>query len=636
MQYGVDRGYPWVSTVERYLDATGTDVNRDAVVRIREDATSEEIDLTVRAVQAINTALPIQHRIQVHLHPQPIGRGPGPNEITVAFAPIREWPGFENIGASSVIGLAIPFNDKGAEVYLRDEVIMRPSFSDSKRLVTVIHELVHALGFWNHVEDGIGVSPEEGVWYGEGSSLMEAGSEPAYSNGGVLHPIDRAALLAAFADPNDLSAWSDETFQFHGRLPLDGVPVEFGASYRNGHVNGWALGEIPETDLLNADYIVGTVTWDGHLLGFTALAQPVAGNAQLVIDLDSLFGSVAFTELRHWEAGENPDFESGSQWGDGDLKYAVMVRGNTFVQAGGRDSGTVTGVFFGTHHEAMGGVLERDDLTAGFGGMQPQPAATLVETGSVSVHVPELGDAPDWLFGELGEPPVEPTTPRPIQPAPYTPLIEWQAWLAELRVWQEERSAWQAAKADWEASRTAILEEWWASATYRSYTEWGYWAKLRGETLFAVGLHGDSASEGYFCPPNAECLPWGTHQLFVHTVGSSTGTNPIAGPATWVGYARALSENGMPLEGKATLEADLGAGLIDVHMTELGTDSFSWIGLVMQDGAFSRIDEQERLGWTLGSSIEGTFYGEGHEGVAGSFKHYRTIGVFGALREADQ
>ena len=58
---------------------------------------------------------------------------------------------------------------------------------------------------------------------------------------------------------------------------------------------------------------------------------------------------------------------SGATWGDGDLGYTIEVRGNTFIQTGG-DDGKVTGAFFGAAHEAMGGVLERADLSAGFGG----------------------------------------------------------------------------------------------------------------------------------------------------------------------------------------------------------------------------------------------------------------------------
>ena len=49
--------------------------------------------------------------------------------------------------------------------------------------------------------------------------------------------------------------------------------------------------------------------------------------------------------------------------------HVRAVWANTFVQVGG-DAGTVTGAFFGPAHEGMGGVLEREDLSAGFGGQR--------------------------------------------------------------------------------------------------------------------------------------------------------------------------------------------------------------------------------------------------------------------------
>lgn len=62
-----------------------------------------------------------------------------------------------------------------------------------------------------------------------------------------------------------------------------------------------------------------------------------------------------------------PPVGSGRTWNDGDLRYSVIVRGNAFTQTGG-DAGEVTGVFFGSNHEGMGGVVERSDMSAGFGG----------------------------------------------------------------------------------------------------------------------------------------------------------------------------------------------------------------------------------------------------------------------------
>ena len=86
------------------------------------------------------------------------------------------------------------------------------------------------------------------------------------------------------------------------------------------------------------------------------------------MDLATLTGSAEFTGLERWAANAAPGaLGSGTVWHDGDLSYTIEVRGNTFVQTGG-DDGTVTGAFFGPAHEGMGGVLEREDLSAGFGG----------------------------------------------------------------------------------------------------------------------------------------------------------------------------------------------------------------------------------------------------------------------------
>ena len=84
----------------------------------------------------------------------------------------------------------------------------------------------------------------------------------------------------------------------------------------------------------------------------------------------ALTGTMDFTGLEHWPANAAPGaVGSGAAWHDGDLRYVIEVRGNTFHRTGG-DAGTVTGAFFGPAHEAMGGVLEREDLDAGFAGLR--------------------------------------------------------------------------------------------------------------------------------------------------------------------------------------------------------------------------------------------------------------------------
>lgn len=369
IQYGTDEGYPWTHTVKKYLDALDVraeEMNRHAVVRMREGSTAEEVDLAVRAMQAINSALPSEYRMRMASNEKPDGEDPAAHEITVTFAPINEWPGWETTGPSAVVGWARSVGGTlGAEVWIHGPVVMSPDSPDHSRLTTMIHEFMHALGFWDHVEDGIGVSPDDGVHYGEGSSLLEAGAPPPYGNGAALYPVDKAALLAAFTNPYDLAGWTNESLQIHGRLPLGDVPLDFGATYRNGQATAWGLGEAPKRYLADNPQLTGTVTWDGTLLGFTPTAQSVTGEASIGVNLANLNGRADFTNLETW-AGGLGEQGTGTMWRDGYLGYTIAVTGNTFTQTGG-DEGYVTGIFVGSAHEGATGTVERADLTGAFG-----------------------------------------------------------------------------------------------------------------------------------------------------------------------------------------------------------------------------------------------------------------------------
>ena len=199
----------------------------------------------------------------------------------------------------------------------------------------------------------------------------------------LLCLMDSEALTVAYSllSPGDsalsLDTWERQAVRVHGDIVIgdrwpEHLPskahVSFGAAHRNGLSQPWALGPTPEIDLAASRGLQGSATWIGHLLGFTPHVEVVAGRAELDVKLASLRGSLAFTGVEWWASGETPgDAGSGQRWGEGELHYEVGVRGNTFTQMGG-DEGIVTGAFFGRAHEAMGGVLERDDVTAAFGG----------------------------------------------------------------------------------------------------------------------------------------------------------------------------------------------------------------------------------------------------------------------------
>ena len=141
-------------------------------------------------------------------------------------------------------------------------------------------------------------------------------------------------------------------------------------TYRSAHLRGTALfspgrrGPSPSENLSG----LGSASWAGRLLGFTSESQSLAGAADLTINLATLSGRIDFTGLEYWGVNAAPGpVGSGRTWNEGDLSYSVIVRGNTFTQTGG-DVGEVTGAFFGANHEGMGGVVERSDMSAGFGG----------------------------------------------------------------------------------------------------------------------------------------------------------------------------------------------------------------------------------------------------------------------------
>ena len=197
--------------------------------------------------------------------------------------------------------------------------------------------------------------------------------------GHILFPLDRAALLAAYgrldpgAQPDELTAenlgsWTDRSFHLRGDVDFPGGGASFGVASGNGLIQPWASGPTPWTNLADNETLSGSATWNGALLGITSSSETVAGDASLSVNLASLDGRIDFTGMEKWEVNEAPGAAgSGTTWGDGDLGYTIEVRGNTFIQTGG-DDGYVTGAFFGAAHEAMGGVLERADLSAGFGG----------------------------------------------------------------------------------------------------------------------------------------------------------------------------------------------------------------------------------------------------------------------------
>ncbi len=345
-------------------------------VRVAQGTSAELVDETVRVVQAINAALPRDWQLGFSAEPAPLDTiGPSDGEILVAFARQEDWPFEATSPIVEDIGLAEPrytiVLTGDPVVPWRIEIVAGQVWVDPSRTVgeerlgVLAHELIHLLGR-NHAD------PDRFP-----RTIMVAGGSEELTEH-ILHALDREALLAVYSrlEPGtapdqiaeELGPWSDTSMHVRGAIDVSSDKVAFGVALRNGLSQPWVVGPWPHSNLVDNAELLGNVSWTGRLLGITPVAEAVAGAASLTVELATLSGGVEFTGLEHWAVNAAPGkLGTGAVWGDGELSYRIEVRGNTFAQTSG-DVGTVTGSFFGSDHEGMGGVLERDDLAAGFGG----------------------------------------------------------------------------------------------------------------------------------------------------------------------------------------------------------------------------------------------------------------------------
>ena len=239
--------------------------------------------------------------------------------------------------------------------------------SDVERQVAV-HEIMHALGFSGHTDST--QFPD---------SLMGTAGDYFAFPGYVIHDIDREALqavyLSNYRNYNDLDTWDDATFHIRGDVyDTLGHVASFGTAMRNGLPQPWVFGSSPTEALQDVLGSTGTASWSGHLVGFDRQTVPIIGDAALQISLGSLdeqgymSGSLSFTNLQTWGLLNNTVWVGIND--ETQLDYGITFFHSWFDKVSG-DEGIITGETFGSSHEAMGGTLQRRDLTAAFGGTVP-------------------------------------------------------------------------------------------------------------------------------------------------------------------------------------------------------------------------------------------------------------------------
>ena len=230
--------------------------------------------------------------------------------------------------------------------------------SDWQVVSTLVHEIIHSLGFNGHPGQDFSDSIMENAWFRLDGSLPEidiAGLQVLYLKlGEDTEPEELSSLR--------LGSWNETSTDITSSLG----PVAFGVRHANDVSVPFTVGPEPSAPI-SLSQLTGTAIWHGNLLGLASNLQTVAGDASISVDFTSMLGTVRFSDLRSYPRLTVPMSEKGLIWGDGGLNYDIRVGSNYLYSIGG-DAGVVSGAFYGQNHNHVGGTVERSDLTAAFGG----------------------------------------------------------------------------------------------------------------------------------------------------------------------------------------------------------------------------------------------------------------------------
>ena len=343
---------PFIIAPDMYLDQELLDSKNAGILRALVDS-----------VLILNDALPPEFQIEI--------RGAIPSTTTAPVGSI-----VVNLDTAAAISSICSANAVACARnefntifdYTRSSVVHVPDDLDTAGLMyprsVILHELLHALGLWGHVDS---------VEFPD--SIMGASGEYIPNPGFIISKIDREILQIMYmsqetATYNDWGEWSDVSHHLVGRT-ADG-DMNFGVALFNGLPQPWVRGETPNTTLADNRRLSGSATWSGSLLGFSG-PSPIAGRASLQVGIATLTDPTNEQDLRFRDIYYVNRFESAGsdRWfHTRNIDYKVSVNGNWFqnLRGEGREQGYVTGSFLGSGHEHMAGTLKRTDMVGAFGG----------------------------------------------------------------------------------------------------------------------------------------------------------------------------------------------------------------------------------------------------------------------------
>lgn len=259
-----------------------------------------------------------------------------------------------------------------ASMGLNNATVRLPHDMDMSEFIyprsVIVHELLHALGIRGHVDS---------IEFPD--SIMGTAGEYIPNGRHIISKIDREILQIIYMSQrtdlyNDWGEWTDTSFHLTGQSK-DGS-MQFGVALFNGLPQPWARGTWPETTLADNRSLAGSATWEGILTGFSG-SSPIAGGAELKVDMGTLSVAGSEHDLRFWDIyyvsrveSQDTSDDSPRWFSTRNIDYKVRIVGNLFANVYGEayEEGWVDGAFMGAKHEHMAGTVKRTDMVGAFGG----------------------------------------------------------------------------------------------------------------------------------------------------------------------------------------------------------------------------------------------------------------------------
>lgn len=343
---------PAVDTVASYLhDQIGELLlhREQPTVRIVADATPRFKSTVRHVLDGINAWLPYEQHLVLGVNvrdlPHIIDEIPT-GEIWIGTS---TFPDTEHV----VLGRSFTTVDNRASVAVNAE--LSPDWSVEQLYALLLHEILHTVGM-NHVNP---TTHPGTVMASHGLPALAVYSMPEIDGVGLMAAYTRlpsGTVLTKDISPDRLGPWASEAAVLQGTLSA--CDCTFGADWINGVAVPWIDGTVTTGTFADSG-LLGTVTWNGRVVGWTPDQAAVFGDTALAVNLGTLTGTADFTNLAF--------HDDQAQWGDGDLGYGVSLSGNYFRSTLGDDPGYVSGKFVGEQHDGALGILEHPDLTGAFG-----------------------------------------------------------------------------------------------------------------------------------------------------------------------------------------------------------------------------------------------------------------------------